>query len=298
MSSRSRVKGREGRHVRLYHYMMRTAAWKSLDAVARCIYIDMASNYAGTGTNNGRIPYSVREAAAELRIGKSTAHEAMRNLQERGFIVAVTQGAFSLKKRHATEWRLTEFASDVDTSFATKEFMRWEQIKPAEIQNTVPVGGPLVPVGGPFGTSRRTVHTKQPSYGSPTGTVESKETPSRSACRYTTSLPGGCRQSETLSVKAGERSAPPRCAVASSPAFSDDVKENSGVFHTRKIGRPLSQLHIRTTQILAASDVPLSITQIAERAGADPRDLTPLLGTMLKAGKVVRPKRAHYARAA
>ena len=43
------------------------------DATARAIYVHMAMRYAGPGSNNGRLPYSVREAAAELHIGKSTA---------------------------------------------------------------------------------------------------------------------------------------------------------------------------------------------------------------------------------
>ena len=105
--------------------MMNTAAWKSLDATARAIYVHMAMRYAGPGSNNGRIPYSVREAAAELGIGKSTAARALRELIDRGFIVTVQRGAFSLKQRHATEWRLTEFPSDIDAGLATKEFMRW-----------------------------------------------------------------------------------------------------------------------------------------------------------------------------
>ena len=85
--------------------------------------------YAGPGSNNGRLPFSVREAATELRIGKSTAARALQALIDRGFIVAMQRGAFSLKKRHATEWRLTEFPSDVDGGLATKDFARWSREK-------------------------------------------------------------------------------------------------------------------------------------------------------------------------
>jgi hypothetical protein len=35
------------RHVRLYHYVLRSDAWKSLTANARAIYIEMAARYAG-----------------------------------------------------------------------------------------------------------------------------------------------------------------------------------------------------------------------------------------------------------
>jgi hypothetical protein len=113
------------RHVRICHYMMDTPAWKSLGAIERAMYLDIASRYAGQGTNNGKIAYAIRTAAKELSIGTSTAKRALDNLVERGFIACISKGAFSLKSKHATEWRLTEFASDVSNEFATKDFMRW-----------------------------------------------------------------------------------------------------------------------------------------------------------------------------
>jgi hypothetical protein len=99
------------RHVRLYHYFMKTEAWQSLGALERAIYVEIASRYAGDGSNNGRIGYSVREAAATFKVGKSSAARALVILQDRGFIVVRQKGAFSLKVRHSTEWRLTEFGS-------------------------------------------------------------------------------------------------------------------------------------------------------------------------------------------
>ena len=135
------------------HFMLNTPAWKSLDSTARAIYLHMAMRYAGPGSNNGRLPYSVREAAAELKIGKSTAARALNMLIDRGFIVTVQRGAFSLKKRHATEWRLTEFPSDIDDSLATKDFTRWtpanskfstssETVRYPERNRSVPETGP------------------------------------------------------------------------------------------------------------------------------------------------------------
>jgi len=117
------------RHVRLYYWLMETPAWKSLNGNQRSIYIEMAARYAGEGSNNGRIPYSIRQAAESLRIGKSTAARDLRVLQERGFIVQMTKGAFSLKLRHATEWRLTEFGCDVTHQSASKDFVHWSPKK-------------------------------------------------------------------------------------------------------------------------------------------------------------------------
>ena len=152
---------KEARHVRLYHYVLASPAWQSLDAVARAVYIEMASRYAGAGSNNGRIGYAVREAADALHIGKATASKALRQLQDRGFIVATQRGGFSRKVRHSTEWRLTEFGCDVTNTLATKDFMRWAPEK----QNTVPYANRTVPVAETNGTCSGTVASKNTRYG-------------------------------------------------------------------------------------------------------------------------------------
>jgi hypothetical protein len=144
---------KEARHVRICHKVMKTAAWQSLDACAKALYVEIAARYGGPGSNNGRIPFSVREAATALKVGKTRAALAFDHLRERGFIVLETKGAFSRKNRHATEWRLTEFSSDVSNLWATREFEQWW---PCKIQNAVSGSGPTVPVAGPFGTRRRT----------------------------------------------------------------------------------------------------------------------------------------------
>jgi len=148
--SRPRKDSKGARHVRLYHYMLRSPAWQSLTANARCIYLEMAARYGGVGSNNGRIPYACREAKASLNIGQTTAIRAIWELEDRGFIVAVKKGAFSLKKKHATEWRLTEFPCDVtNTLIGSKEYMRW-QPAPPKIQNA----GPVVKLSGPVAKPR------------------------------------------------------------------------------------------------------------------------------------------------
>jgi hypothetical protein len=146
--------------------MLESPAWQSLDAVARAVYVEIAKRY--NGSNNGTINYSVREAASALQIGKSTAHRALLRLQEHGFIVAMTVGAFSLKIRHATEWRMTEHPDNRTGSLSTKDFMRWRP----EIQNSVPVAGPSVPVAKPIGTCGGTVNAKNHLHGTCSETVE------------------------------------------------------------------------------------------------------------------------------
>lgn len=116
-----------GRFVALRHYMLDSVAYRDLDPVSRATYTLIAHRYMGQ--NNGRIPYSVREGAAELRVSKATISRSLAKLIDHGFIVATMKGAFSLKSRHATEWRLTEF--DHGTNFATKDFMRWSPPSPS-----------------------------------------------------------------------------------------------------------------------------------------------------------------------
>ena len=180
---------KDARHVRLYHWLMQTAAWRSLDATARAIYVEIASRYGGPGSNNGRITYSVRDAAESLRIGKSTAGRALERLEERGFIVAMKKGAFSLKVRHASEWRLTEFPSDAtnDGALATKDFVHW----PPKIQNTVPPQTSEVPAAAPNGTCNGTAPRKNGPDGICSGTVKPISSVRRYPQRDTSSLPEG-----------------------------------------------------------------------------------------------------------
>jgi hypothetical protein len=154
MTRRANKTGRSDKnahHVRVYHSMLKTDAWKSLDAVARALYIEMSSRYRGPGSNNGRIPYSIREGAAALRIGKSKSAVGLKDLQDRGFTVATTKGGFNLKKRHATEWRITEFPCDVTGALPTHDYRRWF------FQNTVASNGREVLTYGQHGTHRRTM---------------------------------------------------------------------------------------------------------------------------------------------
>lgn len=145
---RKRITAHAERHVRLYHRMLKTPAWRSLSATARAIYLEIEQRYGGIGSNNGRIVYSVRMASEAVHIGKDTAARALVELQQRGFLKATKRGAFSLKTRHASEWMLTAHVSDISSHAATKDYEQWQ---PPQIQTTVPVVRPCVPVVRPNG---------------------------------------------------------------------------------------------------------------------------------------------------
>ena len=123
------------RYVRLTHGMMETKAWQALDSSARAIYVELAMLYRGN--NNGRIGLSVRQAAEAIQASRATAARALVHLQERGFIVATTRGRFKFK-RHATEWRLTEFKCDLTGQPASRDFEAWTT---ADILHLRPRGG-------------------------------------------------------------------------------------------------------------------------------------------------------------
>src|SRR4051812_37151523 len=68
------------RFVRLTHGMMQSKAWQTLDGNARAIYVALAAIYCGS--NNGRIGFSIRQAAQAVRVSPATAARSMDRLQE------------------------------------------------------------------------------------------------------------------------------------------------------------------------------------------------------------------------
>ena len=146
MNRRRSKRDQPSRYVALSHWMMRTAAWRDLDCVARCVYVEIARRYAGPGSNNGRIRCSIREIAEQLNVSKATAMRALQRLGDHGFIAQTKRGTFNFKTRHASEWRLTEYGCDVTGELPSKDFARWQPVvdSPVKNKNTV---SPEVPNG-------------------------------------------------------------------------------------------------------------------------------------------------------
>lgn len=132
---RKRGDPRTATFLTLYHWMLASEAFLALSPHAVKWVICAARRYSGR--NNGRIGFSVREAAKEIGCALNTAHEAQKDAIKAGFAVAETQGGFSLKNRHSTEWRLTFLPTyDGDRLVdPTNDFMR--QPRPSKIQNAV-----------------------------------------------------------------------------------------------------------------------------------------------------------------
>lgn len=134
-------------HIRLYAWLMESAAWKDLTPHARALYVLLKAQYKGM--NNGRIILSIRQVSESLHISKTTAAEAFKELVAHGFVEVVIRGSFGGRKDgRATEWRLTEHKCDVSGDLASKAFLRW---RPESI-STVRPEGRSVPHSGLTGT--------------------------------------------------------------------------------------------------------------------------------------------------
>jgi DNA-binding transcriptional MocR family regulator len=134
-------------------YMLASAAWQALDGNSRALYVEVARRYRGLNSNNGKIPYSIREAANALNIGRSTAQRCFERLIAHGFLRISKRSGFSMKGRVSTEWLLTEFPDDTQatSTTASKDFMRWTP----ENSFHSPMSDPHSPTSGPPMVLRR-----------------------------------------------------------------------------------------------------------------------------------------------
>jgi hypothetical protein len=160
-------------YVKIDHLLMSHPAFKTLtgNAVKLLLYIRQRFN----GANNGQISYSVREAAELLRCSKDTAGRAFQELVEHRLLAPTSKGAFHVKVRHATTWRIT--FEHTNGHGATNEYAHWK----------VPDDGPptrtddadqnleIGPSGRTVGPCGRTVRsdnvTEFPVHGTATRTV-------------------------------------------------------------------------------------------------------------------------------
>ena len=73
--SRTKRKG-DSRHIRLYHWVLASPAWRELSVVGRALYLELADRYFGN--NNGRIVFSVRQAADGHKLRRRTGGRIRR----------------------------------------------------------------------------------------------------------------------------------------------------------------------------------------------------------------------------
>ena len=107
--------------VKLEIWVLRTAAWADLDAIARCLYLELKQRF--NGRNNGMIGLGCREAATALGCSADTASRAFKALEEHGFIITATSSTFN-QKRLPRQWLQTALSDDRTGRPSGKEFTR------------------------------------------------------------------------------------------------------------------------------------------------------------------------------
>lgn len=124
MGNYTKNKGKEGskRYVMLEHYLLNSAAYRSLSFRSRALYTEFKRRYRGD--NNGYVHMAVRSAAKELGCAENTASKAIAELADKGFIKYRFKGKFSHRVHQASEFILTEY--EYNGQRATKEFMKWK----------------------------------------------------------------------------------------------------------------------------------------------------------------------------
>ncbi|WP_071672699.1 hypothetical protein [Nioella nitratireducens] len=131
----NRNKRGAGRHVQLPEWLQASEAWATLKPGPRALYIELKRRF--NGSNNGRIIFSHRDAAAALHVHRNTVGPWFDELQARGFVF-MTQapylGPAGIGK--ASIWALGEMPT-TDGKPAQKAFMRWsEKQKPRTKKRT------------------------------------------------------------------------------------------------------------------------------------------------------------------
>tara|TARA_R110002051_G_scaffold57104_11_gene105912 strand:- start:7078 stop:7530 length:453 start_codon:yes stop_codon:yes gene_type:complete len=118
-----------GRHVQLLEWVMQTEAWSTMPMGPRCLYVELKRRF--TGSNNGEIKLSHREAAALLCVSKNTIGGYFRHLEERGFIEMRQAPHLGPSGIGLTaHWLLTECAG-ADMKPAKMTFAKWRSEKKA-----------------------------------------------------------------------------------------------------------------------------------------------------------------------
>lgn len=104
------------------HRIIDSPAWADLGGTAAKLLLYLGRCY--NGSNNGTLHLSERAAADAIGVGRGAAAAAFDELEQHGFIRPTQKGAFSVKVRLATSWRLTFHATA--TSSATHEYRDWK----------------------------------------------------------------------------------------------------------------------------------------------------------------------------
>lgn len=129
------AKGRNDheQYANLSYPFLLSPAWLSLRGAAVKVWLLLRTRFSGF--NNGKITLSLEEAATILHMSKATVHAALRELEDRGFLVCMARGQWY--GRRASEWAVTD--KGIDGAPPTNAWRQWRPSFDAnENQNAVP----------------------------------------------------------------------------------------------------------------------------------------------------------------
>lgn len=120
----AKAKGRDSKKtfVMLRHDLMDSPAWHDLSCPARVVWTEIMRRY--NGINNGKIPFSCREAALRCGISKGTAKKAFDELISHGFIKIAEFSNFTLKLKKSRRWEVTHEATEKNPP--SNEWREWK----------------------------------------------------------------------------------------------------------------------------------------------------------------------------
>lgn len=116
-------RGKSPRHVRIFHSMMETDAWRA--ASGNSIKVLLALVRKDNGERNGQLAFSCREAADLTGLSVRTCQRCLKELERLGFIRCTEKGAFNRKTLHASLWRYTWQAWPEGKMGPTRDYEKW-----------------------------------------------------------------------------------------------------------------------------------------------------------------------------
>lgn len=125
-----------GAHIRVYHSLMNSPAWRVLSFSGRSLYFDMRVNL--TKYNNGNINATFSELQHRGWQSKTTLHKALRELEALGFIAQTRQGGIACLSRVCSLYRFTDrevFSDDkigIPKVKATHDYLLFASVRDAE----------------------------------------------------------------------------------------------------------------------------------------------------------------------
>ncbi len=118
---------KKDRFVALPHYIMDTFAWRRLSVTARAAWLEFVRVH--NRNNNGKIAMSSRTLGERLRVSKTTAERAIKELLTFGFIEITKASTFTTKRR-AAEYRLTHIKDDITGELPSRTFQNIGKVSP------------------------------------------------------------------------------------------------------------------------------------------------------------------------